>query len=255
MKRKTILRTLFWSGIAAAAYFPMANATVIHLYYHKDPEIKEYVEQNLEHIIEQQEEKIGITYPEERPKVEYTFPEEYIFLGASGVYNDKENTIYLPSGLLTKPEWDFGDFMATIFTFNSTADAKRVLDHELAHFYCDRMKEQALGQNYHIFEVNYFIPEERIANQLINEGIAKYVENKMNGEDKEIFPFEEWPTEINGFSNRVIYDGGYALVRPFIDKHGEKGIQFILFNPPTPTELFTPEQYQKRIMDDIAKLQ
>ena len=90
---------------------------------------------------------------------------------------------------------------------------------------------------------------------MINEGIAKYVENKMNGEDNDPFPFEEWPTEIKGFSNRVIYEGGYALVRPIIDKHGEKGIQFLLFNHLTPKELYTPEEYQEKILTDIAKLQ
>jgi len=255
MRRKTILRAILWSSFTAAMYFPSSIATTLHLYRHKDPDIEAYVQENLEQIIEQQEEKIGISYPAERPKIEYLFPEEEIYSGFVGLYDNKEDTIYLPSGLLTTPEWDFGDFMATIFTFNSTADVKRVLDHELTHFYCDGIKEQVLGQNYHIFEVNYFIPEERIANQLINEGIAKYVENKMNGEDNDPFPFEEWPTEIKGFSNRVIYEGGYALVRPIIDKHGEKGIQFLLFNHLTPKELYTPEEYQEKILTDIAKLQ
>ncbi len=254
MKRKTILKTALWSTASVSAYFFTANATIIHLYHHKDPEIQEYVEQNLEKIIKEQEQKIIISYPAERPKIEYIFPREYLSLGASGIYNDKNNTMYLPSGLLTKPEWDWGDLAATFFTFNSTADAKRVVDHELAHFYCDTIKEKVLGKNYHLLETSYFIYEERIASQLINEGIAKYFENRMNGEDKKPLRFEEWPTELNGFSNHVIYNGGYAVVKPVIDQYGEKGIQFLLFNPPTSKELFTPEEYQQRILRDIAKL-
>lgn len=160
-KRKFILRTAFWSAAAALIYFPAADVTTLYLYTKKDPDIEHYVQENLKQIIEQQEQKLGITYPAERPKIEYTFPYDNMVLGASGVYNDKENTIYLPSGILTKPEWDFEDFMATVFTFNTTANAKRVLDHELTHFYCDKMKEQVLGEDYHIFaiNINIFIPE------------------------------------------------------------------------------------------------
>ena len=251
-KIRLLAKTTIWSAFATAAYFSASSIVTISLYQYKDLDIERYVQENLEQIIEEQEEKIGITYPAERPKIEYVLPEDYIFPGLLGLYNDLEDTIYLPSGLLTKPKWDLGDFMVTITTFNNTADAKRILDHELTHFYCDKLKEKAWGKNY----PDAFMPEEElIANQLINEGIAEYVENTMDGEDEKAFPLEKWPSKIEDFSNQIIYQGGYAMVKPIIDKHKEKGIQFLLFNPPNEKELFKPKEYQERILNDIAKLQ
>ncbi|MEK6905757.1 MAG: hypothetical protein AABX24_05130 [Nanoarchaeota archaeon] len=254
-KIKFILKAAQWSVFAAVVYFPVPLASTLYLYRQKDPDIEMYVQENLEQIIEKQEEKLGITYPAERPKIEYVFPEKKIHLGVMGFYDDGEDAIYLPSGLLTRPEWNVDDFVATIATFNNTVDAKRTLDHELAHFYFDKKKEISLGEDYHIFQLWEFLPEEHIANLLINESIATYVENVMNGEDKEPFDLQEWPSEAKQFSDDVIYRGGYALVKPIIDKYGKKGIHFLLFNPPTPKELFTPKEYQEKTFEKIAKLQ
>ena len=253
-KIRFILKTAYWSAFTATIYFPASVATTLCLYRQKDSDIEMYVQENLEQIIEKQEEKLGITYPLERPKIEYIFPGKKIHLGVMGLYDDGEDTIYLPSGLLTRPEWNFDDFVATIATFNNTADAKRTLDHELAHFYFDKIKEISLGEDYYIFQPWGFSPEEHIADRLINEGIAKYVENVMNGEDKEPFDLQKWPSETKQFSNDVIYRGGYALVKPIINQYGKKGIHFLLFNPPMPKELFAPKEYQERVFANLAKL-
>ncbi len=254
-KREFFRKTAFWSAVTTAAYFFTVDIVTTGLYYRKDPDIQAYVEKNLEHIIKKQEEKIGITYPAERPRIEYAFPEEYIFPGIFGFYNDKEDTLYLPSGLLTNPKLDFSDYLTIIATFNHTANIKRVLDHELVHFYCDKLKEQ-VWKKYNLFPKSrlLFSNEEIIADKLINEGIAEYVENTMNGEEEKPFSFEKWPLETAQFSNRGIYRGGYAIVKPIIDKYNKKGIQFLLFNPPTSKEIFTPKEYQERILVDIAKL-
>lgn len=253
MKKIKILKTIFWSTVTAAVYFPASLVTTLHLYRRKDPDIEVYVQENLEQIIEEQEKKLGITYPKERPTIKYTLPENYTFGGIVGLYKGVEDTIYLPSGLLVKPEFDWSDFIATIATFNNTVEAKRVLDHELAHFYCDKMKEKAWEKNHHLLQIYLFFPEEIIANRLINEGIARYVENRMNGEE-ESFSLDNWPSKVENFTRETIYQGGYTIVKPIIDRYGEKGIQFLLFNPPTSKELFTPQQYQERILRDIAKL-
>src|SRR3989344_899452 len=187
-KKRFILRTVFWSAFTAAVYFPTSEVVTIQLYYHKDPAIQAYVEQNLEQIIEKQEKKIGITYPTERPKIEYTF------------------------------------------------------------------LEKALGKTYHLHQMRLFIPTEFIANQLINEGIATYIETKTNDMEKKVISFNQWPLTVEQFSDYEIYHGGDALRKPIIDQYGEKGIQFLLFNIPTSKEVFTPKEYQKRVLNDLAKL-
>lgn len=252
-KKRLILGTAFWSAFTAAVYFPFSIITILHLYQRKDPDIEVYVRENLEQLIQEQEKTLGIIYPADRPTIQYTLPEEQRLVGLLGLYRDGKDTMYLPSGILTKPEWDFDDFIATIATFNNTANVRRVVDHELAHFYCDKIKEKVFQNNYPIF---YYClsDEERMGHILINEGIAEYVENKMNGEDEEPLSFQDWPSDVFQFTSKEIYQGGYALVKPIIDQHGKKGIQFLLFNPPTPKELFTPKKYQERILTGIAKL-
>ncbi|MDO8510974.1 MAG: hypothetical protein Q7S55_02310 [Nanoarchaeota archaeon] len=250
-KKRFILKTALLSAFTAAVYFPASLATTMLLYQRKDPDIEVYVQENLEQIIQEQEKTLGITYPTDRPTIYYTLPEEYKIVGMLGLYRGGEDSMYLPSGILTNPESDFSDFMATIATFNNTYNVKRSVDHELAHFYCDKVKELVFQNRSPHF---YFTDEELVSQLLVNEGIAEYVENKMNGEDEKPFSFQDWPSNLSQFRNKEIYQGGYAIVKPIIDQHGEKGIQFLLFNPPTLYELFTPEKYQERMLTSIAQL-
>lgn len=177
-----------------------------------------------------------------------------MLVGTAGIYHEGNNTIYLPSGILTKPQMDLEDFIVMIATFNSTSDVKRTLDHELAHFYCDSVKEKRLGKNWHEYEIHIpFSLEDKVADSLVNEGIATYIEIEMNGGDDDIFKIEEWPSEINGFTNRAVYQGGAFLVRPIIEKHGEKGIEHILLHPPIGKEIFKPQEYQQRIFWELSR--
>lgn len=252
-KKRFILGTAFGSVLAAAVYFPFSIATTLHLYQRKDPDIEAYVEENLEQIIREQEQKLSITYPADRPTIQYILPEMYRNrIGLLGLYDDGTEILYLPSGILTNPEWDVSDFMATIASFNNTYNVRRSVDHELAHFYCDNLKEKVFKNNYPLFYL--LTDEEKIGHLLINERIAEYVENSMNGEDEKPYSFQDWPSNIFKFNNKEIYQGGYALVKPIIDQHGGKGITFLLFNPPTAQELYTPLQYQERVLTSIAKL-
>lgn len=253
-KKRFIVNLVKKSAYGASLFVSTSIATRLYLYQNKDPEIEEYVQKNIEQIIKEQESKLGMTYPKERPAIYYTLPEQYRFGGIVGLYYPEKDTIRLASGILIKPERDFSDVIATIATFNKTESAKRTVDHELAHFYCDKLKEKAF-RNYSIFELYFLLlPEERMGQRLIDEGIAKYVENRMNGEIEEPLSFQDWPSDILQFTNKEIYRGGYTIVKPIIDQYGEKGIQFLLFNPPTPKELFAPKKYQERILVSIAKL-
>ena len=252
-KKRFILKTVALSAFTAAVYIPASMVTTLHLYQRKDPDIEAYVQENLEQLIQEQEKTLGITYPADRPTIHYTLPEEYKLVGMLGLYRGENDSIYLPSGILTNPKWDFSDFMVTIATFNNTYNVKRSVDHELAHFYCDKVKERVFQNKSPPFSF-YFTDEERVSQLLVNEGIAEYVENKMNGEDEKPFSFQNWPSDLTQFTNKDVYQGGYTIVKPIIDRYGEKGIQFLLFNPPTPKELFTPKLYQERMLTSIAKL-
>lgn len=250
---RSVKKIVFCTAASAALYFSSIPVSTIYLYRHKDPDVEKYANENLERLIRNQEKKIGITYSLERPEIEYVFPEKYVFSGSAGIYDDTKNIIYLPSGLLTTPGWNPGDLMVAIATFNHTKETKRVLDHELAHFFCDSLQEQVFGKPYPPWEFRHLLSrEELLADKLINEGIARYVENAMNGEE-EPCSFQEWPSTIKDFSNSTIYQGGCAIVKPIIEQYGEKGIRYLLFNLPDPKEIFLPQEYQERILAILAK--
>src|SRR3989344_2378284 len=178
-KKRFIIKTALLSAFTAAVYIPASMVTTLHLYQRKDPDIEAYVQENLEQLIQEQEKTMGITYPADRPTIHYTLPEDKRIVGLLGLYMMEKDTMYLPSGILTKPEWDFSDFIATIASFNNTYNVKRSVDHELAHFYCDKIKEKVFQNKYPLFYF-YITDEERMGQLLVDEGIAEYVENKMN---------------------------------------------------------------------------
>ncbi|MBU0470547.1 MAG: hypothetical protein KKA62_05570 [Nanoarchaeota archaeon] len=222
----------------------------------RDPDVQEYIEENLEQIIQAQEEKLGISYP--------TFPKNFNYILPSnnnlnilGLYDHKTNTFFFQSGILTTPGFNFGDFFASIATFGKTEEAKRIVDHELAHYYCDNLSESLERGSW---------PDYRYKDQItiftlkiISEGTAMYFENTLNGGEDD-FNDSEWPTEFNGFfsgvyslNNRIIYQGGYHLVKPIIDKFGQKGIEYLMFNPPRYLELIKLPKYQERIMKELSE--
>ena len=221
-----------------------ATCAIASLVEPKEGEFKSYVNQNLEKLIQEQEETLGIMYPKERPVIHYYIPSENT--GVRGNYDPKTNEIFLLSERYEGSWWDF-------FT------AKSTLHHELAHYYMDKLSEQLVNRDYPHFEDDMIL-EELIALKLIYEGIATYVERKMNGQG-DSFTDNDWPKNLQGFifhpqlpypKNEIIYDGGFHLVKPVIDQHGEKGIKYIMFNPPKEQEMLNLPLYQQRIMEELS---
>ncbi len=216
---------------------------------------QEYVEANLEQILKRQERKVSIAFPQRRPLIIYHLPENSDE-NDLGKYKLDENTIYLRGDMLDTIDWNFSQARAT-------------LDHELAHWYCDTLSE-SLGKGDWPDYNHSDTLEQSLALRLLSEGIAEYVERTMNG-GEDSFDEEEWPKSVLGFimpmlppnsagpdyilNSRVIYDGGYHLVKPIIDKYGPQGIEYLMFDPPTDEELFDLPSYQKRILQELAQQQ
>ena len=210
-------------------------------------EIKIYVEQNLEKHIQQQEEFLGVTYPKERPRIAYSLPPDKGF-GAPGLYDYNTNRIYLRSSQLDPPEWDL-------------LAAKETLDHELMHYYMDKQSEKLVNRSYPDYHNDMTISE-ILAIRIISEGTATYMERKMSGMEYTPFTDKDWPKTIQGFffhplmpvpRTEPLYEGGYLLVKPIIDKHGQKGIEYLMFNPPKEKEILDLPSYRQRILEELSQ--
>ena len=183
---------------------------------------------NLNELIEKQEEILNIKHFG-IPEIEYanSFKELLkIFPFIKGEYDEINNKIY-------------------IYYFNGV---ENIINHELGHFYADKLCENLIGMDY---------PQKNSDNEmdievkLISEGIAEYFERAINNKEDDFLDIE-WPKDPEDFWDiRIIYSGGYHLVKPILDKHKEKGIEYLIFNPPAKEELEDPIKYQERILNEL----
>ncbi len=148
-------------------------------------EVKIYVEQNLEELIKQQEEIIGITYRQKNPIIQYSIPPDKTIFGIPpGMYDYEIDIIYLQNRYLEPPEWNL-------------PAAKDTINHELGHYYMDKLSEELVSRSYPHYE-DYMNLAEMISIKLISEGTVTYIERRMNGEP-DTFTDKDWPKTIQGF--------------------------------------------------------
>ena len=220
------------------------GATLVHAISSekKEGEVRRYVETNLTTLIREQEKKLGIHYPEQLPIIYYHLPEDKKL--TLGLYDPETNKIFLQNEQY-KFDWDAEDVYNT-------------LNHELGHYYLDRLSEKLTNNDWP--EYTNMTALEKMSVKIVSEGIATYFERKMNG-NEDTFTDEKWPRALGGFfsswdltpKNEIVYDGGYHLVKPIIDQYGEKGIQYLMFNPPKLSEMYSLPLYQQRIIEELSE--
>lgn len=215
--------------------------------------IQPYVESHLEQIVKSQEEKLGIQHFG-IPEVKYGLPPEVQvsndFAVAIGIYRSKDDRIYLSLGSSITSELNLVNVLATIITLGNIPNVKETLDHELGHYYVDKLNESLgrgdwPGYSYGLFE--------GVGIKLVAEGIAEYFKKTINGGEDD-FEDSDWPDNFfDFFSVPVLYEGGYHLVKPIIDRYGKRGIEYLIQNPPKAGDLDRLPEYQDRVIKFLAK--
>ena len=209
----------------------------------KEQEVKRYVEKNLDRLIQEQEEELGIQYPEQHPVIHYHLPADKKW--ALGLYNPKTNEIFLQDDHYELPDWDVETVYDTI-------------NHELAHYYLDTLSEKKINTDWPEYDNLTVI--EMVGIKLISEGTATYIERRMNSKE-DTFTDEKWPKTLGGFfsswelipKDDIVYNGGFHLVKPIIDRYGERGIEYLIFNPPKASEMYSLLIYQQRILQELEE--
>lgn len=180
---------------------------------------------NLERIIKEQEEKLGIKHFGV-PEVMYL---PYLPEGLLGIYNEKLNTIFIAI---------------------NQHNMEETLDHELGHYYADGLHESLDLGNWPIFPGG---KNDNIGVKLISEGIAEYFSRKLNNREDN-FKDSDWPDNFDDFwTQRVIYSGGYHLVRPIIEEHGTNAIKYLILNTPGTNDLTNLPEYQKKCLKELEE--
>ncbi len=201
----------------------------------KEKGIRDYVESNLEKIMRAQERKLKIKHYG-APGFACSLPEGYPNPFCQASYNCVEDKIYLNSDNLSLDE------IRVSFIGG-------VLNHELGHFYSDKLSENFLGRDWPVKFSNH---EEYIGGRLIAEGIAEYFRIKTTFSRDAFWP-DEFPDNLNAFDlNENFYSIGLSLTNPILEIHGSNGMVHLMENfPHTLDEVLNLEDYQKRILEGL----
>lgn len=224
-------------------------------------QIRQYVNNNLDTIIQNQEKKLNIAH-QGVPVVEVGISDQikksFPGLPICGCYDSGENIIYIKKDIIINLEEEIKN--VEVSSPGNDCYIKQVIDHELGHFYVDMLSENlGTGSWPQTLTENGTVDKNAI--HIIGEGIAEYFGRSMNSH-YDNFKDQEWPTKLEDFVNsdnpsipnyRIWYDGGYHLVKPIIDEFGVKGIMYLMFHPPTEKELLDLQGYQKKILINLSK--
>ena len=96
---------------------------------------RQYVKNHLEDVMKEQEEKLGIKHVG-IPEMGYTCDPEF-----KGHYDSERNEIDLDIEHAVTPEGNLSDVIAKYLAPKKPFGVKIILDHELGHFYMDKLEE------------------------------------------------------------------------------------------------------------------
>ncbi len=207
--------------------FTVALLTSFYAQTKINKDIELFVMNNLESIIEAQENKLGIDH-KGSPRIIFGYPDGYTAHDGSGFYHDPTDTIYLPKGLAITPESNLSNKLAEILSFGRAYDILDILDHELGHFYIDKIKESKSENKWDV-PVTY---DQKQARSVVCEGVAEYFKITLNNIETNLSENYSMPTDCFELTTFDIYVGGYHLVKPIIDLYGSAAIHYFIDNPP-----------------------
>ena len=91
---------------------------------------------------------------------------------------------------------------------------------------------------------------------IIEEGISEFFcynsspKHEPDGKftDKDFFKI------LGDLGGYYVYDAGYCLVKPILEKHGVNGIKYLLKNPLKVEDLNDLPAYRSRVLSELAKI-
>ncbi|MBI2626922.1 MAG: hypothetical protein HYW77_01645 [Parcubacteria group bacterium] len=146
----------------------------------------------------------------------------------------------------------------TKFSLRRSEYLKRLLEHEMGHFYQDQIS------SYKIYNGSEFLQPvgtfDTWVNKIIREGIAEYFDWHLNGPhniqsklDRNTMNPENLATYIFYRDDIDVYDEGYIFVRPILEDSVEYGVIYLTRYPPKAHDLFYPDKYYERFRSFLNK--
>ena len=177
--------------------------------------VRPYVEQNIQRLIGQQNENLGIRHFG-MPKIVYSKGLKALTnFSVKGIaYDSGSGSIKLSTGFMTTPEFNLENIVARIINLGDAWNVDSTLNHELGHVYESGMLLHLKKENPNPLDVS----TNREVEAFVSEGIAEYFGRRMTGRKV-----------------ASIYNRQYFFVKPVLDVSVEKGVMYLLAHPPSST--------------------
>ena len=234
------------SLIASSTFMPISDVSYNQIYNKYHTKIEQTLNVLVDQRISEQERRLGLHY-EKKPKIGLRLSDKNVLFSVNA---------YKTMGGIYAPDNDSISFSFETLHPNDNTIVKLV-DHELAHSYFFNKFGEMPADTNSLFYSSRGSPARMIRNEIIREGFAFYVENKMsNTPDK--FKDSEWPNSINNFFvndkkyRYYQYDGGAHLLKPILDRFGNRGLEYVINNLPEKSDLISLPRYQRRIIEILG---
>lgn len=228
-------------------------------------------------IMRAQEKIIGISY-KETPKIKLDLPPDIDWMQLhdfEGQYHKETKTMYV------HPSYKRCDI--TSITANPLRNDHKIIDdgrhereydlnfikellaHELGHHYAFELQSEIGGIDHLNPDIPRLNVREHLGILIIREGIGTYFGEILKGdktiktrtgEDFEKFWSKKYELEeIKSYwgDKFIIYEGGYEVVKPILDKHKKEGLIYLLKNPLKikDFDLSKVIDYQKKALEEL----
>jgi len=211
--RRTVMPTLIgvaW-GIAGLNILGIISRSTA------DPIESVFLRKKIENVVRRQEKTLGIRHFGE-PRITLDAPRQDALVGRYSTFYDN------------------------VWVRESEEDSITIA-HELGHWYADKLSE-SLG-NGSWPSIWKFFKKKR--EKVISEGIAAYFEYRTFGDSSKRnlwhSDFEGYPRDEYGYAAV-----GYEIVAPILDQSIDRGIEFLIKNPPKKRDMKDHKGYRERIL-------
>ena len=266
---KRIKRLLLVSGVAAIAGYSFLLGYNVG----ENKTLQRYVDRNLPAIINSEVKGVNIGFGGlPIPNVAYVVRDLPIYHGEPsnilGAYIPDSETMILFSDSIISPEHNLENLITGLLRRGEMGDATFTIKHEVGHHIANFIAQKfGVGiwpriESYS-HDRSWYAPnveDVNFSNRLVSEGIGTYFERKGKNEKLD-FNNWEWQ-EILRKGNRsieeqtrahhIFYEGGYALVKPIIDKFESIGILYLIRNTQTIEDLRDAKKYQDEALKNLA---
>jgi hypothetical protein len=207
-------------------------------------------------IMKRLENKMEISFSAEPPLVKFAAGRnaQSLHFGEIGKYVPETKTIFISGMLELCDLTDILQFPVINIKKNQIQKVSKevcgtmefrqdLLAHELGHYYVDLMVERQFPESW-LFEARrrkqtLLSLDDQLGIPIVSEGIATYFGKALGKNTDPSFNEKRWNQKYSEkdltpiLTEHIVYNGGYSLVKPIIDRYGYQGIAYLVSHPLT----------------------